>query len=90
MLQEIRSWWLTLNRFWHSPKGHRQWGIYSSRDDSYRSMAEVIINSSVKSLQLDDASAKSIPSAVLFSAETQITCINDKTIIGNIFLSDEA
>jgi len=53
-------------------------------------MAEVIINSSVKSLQLDDASAKSIPSAVLFSAETQITCINDKTIIGNIFLSDEA
>ncbi len=61
------------------PKGHRQWGIYSSRDDNYRSTSELAINlASVKSLQLDDATAKTIPSAVLYVQEERITCINDR------------
>ena len=73
------------------PKGHRQWGIYSSRDDSYRSTSELGINwANVKSLQLDDATAKTIPSAVLYVQEERITCINDRSIIGAVLLSDVA
>ena len=73
------------------PKGHRQWGIYSSKDDSYRSVAELKFNLlSAESLQLDDATAKSIPSAVLYTAEDRITCINDRSIIGAVLLSDVA
>ncbi len=73
------------------PKGHREWGIYSSKDDSYRSVAELTFNVvSVQSLQLDDATAKTIPSAVLYTAEDRITCINDRSIIGQVFLSDVA
>ena len=73
------------------PKGHREWGIYSSRDDSYRSTSELAINlATVKSLQLDDATAKTIPSAVLYTAEDRITCINDRSIIGAVLLSDVA
>ena len=73
------------------PKGHREWGIYSSSDDSYRSVSKLTINHSiVQSLQLDDATAKSIPSAVLFTGENRLTCINQKTVIGNVFLSDVA
>ena len=63
------------------PKGHREWGIYSSRDDSYRSIAEVKFNSVwLKSLQLDDATAKTVPSAVLYGDDDRITCINDRSI----------
>ncbi len=73
------------------PKGHRQWGIYSSKDDSYRSTSELAINwASVKSLQLDDATAKTIPSAVLYCPDARITCINDRSIIGAVLLSDVA
>ena len=73
------------------PKGHREWGIYSSRDDSYRSIAEVKFNSVwLKSLQLDDATAKTIPSAVLYGDDDRITCINDRSIIGAVLLSDVA
>ncbi len=73
------------------PKGHRQWGIYSSRDDSYRSTSELAINwASVKSLQLDDVTAKTIPSAVLYCPDSRITCINDRSIIGAVLLSDVA
>ncbi|MDJ0904165.1 MAG: hypothetical protein QNJ55_35815 [Xenococcus sp. MO_188.B8] len=73
------------------PKGHREWGIYSSRGDSYRSTKELAINlASVKSLQLDDATAKTIPSAVLYVQEERITCINERSIIGAVLLSDVA
>ncbi len=73
------------------PKGHRQWGIYSSRDDSYRSTSELAINlANFKSLQLDDATAKTIPSAVLYCSSARITCINDRSIIGEVLLSDVA
>ena len=54
-------------------------------------MAELTFNVvSAKSLQLDDAMAKSIPSAVLYTKEDRITCINDRSIIGTVFLSDVA
>lgn len=70
------------------PKGHRQWGIYSSSDDSYRSIGELVINARTESLQLDDATASTIPSAVLYSREHRVTCINDRSVIGDILLSD--
>jgi len=71
------------------PKGHRQWGIYSSSDDSYRSTLDVKLNGLVcESLQLNDVEAKTIPSAVFYTSTDKITCINEKTIIGEVFLSD--
>lgn len=43
------------------PKGHRQWGIYTSIDDTYRTMARLKINfAEVQSLQLDDTTGESI------------------------------
>ena len=73
------------------PKGHREWGIYSSVDDSYQSQLKLKLNVAVaESLQLDDATAKTIPSAVFYTPFDKITCINDKTIIGEAFLSDLA
>lgn len=81
----------TLIHWQARPKGYRQWGIYSSLDDSYRAVEELTINlSSAKSLQLNDAAATTIPSAVLYSNETRVNCINDKLIIGNVFASDLA
>ena len=81
----------TLIHWQARPKGYREWGIYSSADDSYRSVAELTINfATVKSLQLDDATAKSIPSAVLYCQEQKLTCINERSIIGQVFLSDVA
>jgi len=71
------------------PKGHREWGIYQSKDDSYQSQEEIKLNVAVaESLQLNDAEAKSIPSAVFYTPEDKVTCINNKTIIGEVFLSD--
>lgn len=73
------------------PKGHREWGIYSSTEDSYRSTSELAINlTSAKSLQLDDTTAKTIPSAVLYCQSDRITCINERSIIGSVLLSDVA
>ena len=81
----------TLIHWQARPKGYREWGIYSSADDSYHSAAELTINfATVKSLQLDDATAKSIPSAVLYCKAEKLTCINDRSIIGQVFLSDVA
>lgn len=79
----------TLIHWQARPKGHREWGIYSSVDDSYRSVAELSINfAQIKSLQLDDATATTVPSAVFYTAEHQITCINQRSIIGVPLLSD--
>ncbi|MEO0834788.1 MAG: hypothetical protein AAFY16_02115 [Cyanobacteria bacterium J06642_3] len=81
----------TLIHWQARPKGHRQWGIYTSKDDNYRSMEQLKINfATVQSLQLNDATAKSIPSAVLYTDEDKVTCINEKTVIGDVLLSDVA
>jgi len=71
------------------PKGYREWGIYSSHEDSYRSVAKLKINLlCCESLQLDDKTAESIPSAVFHAPSKNLSCINDKAIIGQIFLDD--
>jgi len=81
----------TLIHWQARPKGYRQWGIYTSQDDTYRTMAQLKINfATVQSLQLDDVTAKSIPSAVLYCQEDKVTCINQKTVIGDVLLSDVA
>lgn len=71
------------------PKGFREWGIYSSKDDSYKSVAELAQNvGGFKTLQLDDQTAKTLPSAVLYSGEDKYTCINDKAILGTVAIAD--
>lgn len=71
------------------PKGDREWGIYVSKEDRYYSTPELRQNvGCLKSLQLDDKSAKTLPSAVLFSSADNVTCINDKTIIGDVMFRD--
>ena len=53
--------------------------------------AEIKLNNVwLKSLQLDDATAKTIPSGVLYGDDDRITCINDRSIIGAVLLSDVA
>ena len=48
------------------PKGYREWGIYNSRDDSYRSTEKIARSyGSFTGLQLNDGTASTIPSAVL-------------------------
>ena len=73
------------------PKGHRQWGIYESKTDTYRSVEKLKINlATSESLQLDDGTATTVPSAVFYTAEDKLNCINDKAIIGNISIADLA
>lgn len=79
----------TLIHWQAKPKGYREWGIYSSRDDSYQSVAELKVNvATCRSLQLDDLTATSIPSAVLYTSEDKCNCINDKAILGNVMIED--
>jgi hypothetical protein len=49
------------------PKGHREFGIYDYKFDSYRSLlvTESIGYGSIELLQLDDTTANTIPSAVI-------------------------
>lgn len=71
------------------PKGYRQWGIYSSKDDSYRSVAKLKINNATLcSLQLDDKTATTVPSAVFYTGEDKCNCINDLAILGNVMVED--
>ena len=49
-----------------SPKGFREWGIYSSKNDTYTSTKKIpICYGGWSTLQLDDKTASTIPSAVL-------------------------
>lgn len=56
------------------PKGHREWGIYSIKDDTYTSSVEFPSAFGKMELKmLDDATANSIPSAVvLFTGHLKI------------------
>ncbi len=48
------------------PKGYRQYGIYSSKDDSYRSLDHLPTRyGGFSLLQLDDLTATTIPSAAI-------------------------
>ncbi|WP_229642976.1 hypothetical protein [Waterburya agarophytonicola] len=71
------------------PKGDREWGIYSSHNDSYRSFLGGKINwSSVELFQLNDKTTNTLPSAVLIVPESKVTCIDGKAIVGEVLLSD--
>ncbi len=71
------------------PKGFRQWGLYSSKEDNYQSVGRFTQNiGRLKSLQLNDQSVRTIPSAVLYSDQSQYTCIDDRLILGEVLLSD--
>ena len=49
------------------PKGYRQWGIYSSSTDTYTSTEEILISyGGCSTLQLDDKTATTVPSAVIY------------------------
>ena len=49
------------------PKGYREWGIYDSRTDTYTSTEEIQISyGGWSTLQLDDKTATTIPSAVIY------------------------
>ena len=79
----------TLIHWQAKPKGYREWGIYTSRDDSYRSVGRLKLNSAtVSSLQLNDKNATSIPSAVLYTNEDRCSCINDLAILGGVMVTD--
>lgn len=48
------------------PKGHREYGIYSSKGDTYRSTDNLPTHyGGISLLQLDDMTASTIPSAVI-------------------------
>ncbi|NJO99182.1 MAG: hypothetical protein HC775_16760 [Hyellaceae cyanobacterium CSU_1_1] len=48
-------------------KGYRQWGIYRTCDDSYHSRLKIpMAYGGWSTLQLEDATATTLPSAVLF------------------------
>ena len=55
-----------LIHFQAKPKGHRRWGIYRSRDDSYSSCCGVQVAGTVKTLLIPDNLAQTIPNAVLY------------------------
>ena len=77
---------------WQScPKGLIEWGTYKSKDDSYQSVAKLTINLAItKSLQLAVLPAKTLPNDILHVDTDKNTCINQKAIIGQAFLSDVA
>lgn len=47
------------------PKGYREWGIYDSKDDSYKSLEKFDLTGKFTTLQIPDSEVKSVPSAVL-------------------------
>jgi hypothetical protein len=73
------------------PKGQREWGIYSSYEDSYRSVATGNFNyCSGRLLMLDDKTTNTLPSAVVCLETRRIICINDRVIMGDVLLADVA
>ena len=52
---------------WQSrPRGYRQWGIYSSRQDLYFSVVDFFCGLPSRSLQIDDQKFAALPSAVIY------------------------
>lgn len=71
------------------PKGDRQWGVYVSEFDNYYSCIEVELNfGKIKSLQLDDKTVSTVPSAVLYYPQPSIcTVVGNKVILGELLVS---
>lgn len=66
------------------PKGHRQWGVYFSETDNYTSLSAIEFNHILgKTLQLDDAKAITVPSAVIIVQNARLILLDDKAFICN-------
>ncbi len=65
------------------PKGYRQWGIYSSLSDSYISVEEIDVNfGKIRTLQLDDKTVTTVPSAVIYYPSGQVCLFNNRAVLG--------
>ena len=61
------------------PKGYREWGIYSLKDDNYYSIKSITLNRVLQeTLQLDDATADTVPSAVIQVKNAELTITSHK------------
>ena len=56
----------SLVHFQAKPKKYRQWGIYKSFSDTYKSISDFEVKGVVKTLQVPDNLTTSLPSAVLY------------------------
>ncbi len=64
------------------PKGYRRWGIYSSRSGLYYSVVSIDIERwTGKTLQLDDMTASTVPSAVLLVNNARLIIVDESAII---------
>lgn len=66
------------------PKGHRQWGVYFSETDTYTSLSAIDFNHVLgKTLQLDDKSALTVPTAVIVAQNARLILLDDRAFICN-------
>ena len=64
------------------PKGYRRWGVYSSKGDRYYSLASIDMERwRGKSLQLDDLTASTVPSAVLLVNNARLIIVDEDAIV---------
>ena len=56
-----------LIHFQATPKGHRRWGVYRSRDDNYLSCQGIQLTGNFKTLLIPDNIAKTVPNAVIYT-----------------------
>ncbi len=64
------------------PKGYRRWGIYSSKSGLYYSVVSIDMERWMgKTLQLDDMTAKTIPSAVLWVKNARLIIVDEGAIV---------
>ena len=64
------------------PKGYRRWGIYVSGTDRYYSLKAIDLERwTGKTLQLDDMTAKTVPSAVLLVKNARLIIVDESGII---------
>ncbi len=64
------------------PKGYRKWGIYSSKGDRYYSLTSIEMERwTGKTLQLDDLTASTVPSAVLLVKNARLIIVDESAIV---------
>ena len=73
-----------LIHFQAKPKIHRQWGIYSGKDDSYTSVQDIVIFSQNSStLNLDEARHNTVPTCVIYVETNFISSFKNTTYLGD-------
>ena len=64
------------------PKGYRRWGIYASKSDLYYSLTSIDMERwTGKTLQLDDFTASTVPSAVLLVENARLIIVDEDAIV---------